>query len=399
MVKSDSLLAAAAFLALVPLRLCAAPDIALQMTVDTVVPAAGQPVQFTITASNIGTDAASGVQVTDQLPAELTIPAGMAAFPSTGTYDAATGIWSIGALAAGANATLVIPAIVAGTSQPPCSVNVAVSSLALDTQSSNNRAVAAVKRTATDRCVDLSVRANSAFVPPCSESRHLDAYVYVSNRGPDDASNVYVDLTQAPASIPGLRFDNAGCTTTRCTVPSIAAGTQVALHLVSDDFRNTQPRTATSAFATSSSDTDYLTTNNQVTATSDIPRFTDCSDVGPGSGATVQCFIATAAYGSPLEPHVTALREFRDRYLQRTALGRAFINFYYRHSPPLAAVIAEHAWLRFLVRMVLTPLVLVIAFPVRALMLAALAATLLLAIHRQAKVAPRWRRSGWSRRR
>jgi hypothetical protein len=37
-----------AALALVPQLLCAAPDIALQMTVDTVVPAAGQPVQFTM---------------------------------------------------------------------------------------------------------------------------------------------------------------------------------------------------------------------------------------------------------------------------------------------------------------------------------------------------------------
>ena len=329
----------------------------------------------------------SGVQVTDQLPAELKIPAGMAAFPSTGTYDAATGIWTIGALAAGANATLVIPAIVSVATQPPCSVNVAVSNLDLDTQASNNRAVAAVKRTATDRCVDLGISANGTFVLPCTVSRHLDAFVYVSNRGPDDASNVYVDLTQAPASIPGLRFDNAGCTATRCSLPSVAAGTQVALHLISDDFRNTQQQTATSAFATSSSDTDYLTTNNQATATSDIPPFTDCSDLGPGSGATVKCFIATAAYGSPLEPHVTALREFRDRYLQRTALGRAFIGFYYRHSPPLAAVIAEHAWLQFLARMLLTPLVLAIAFPFRALMIAALAATLLLAINRHARVA------------
>jgi uncharacterized repeat protein (TIGR01451 family) len=386
-------LTAIAVLALVPQRLCAAPDIALQMTVDIAVPAVGQPVQFTITASNIGADAADGVQVTDQLPAELTIPAGMAAFPSTGTYDAATGVWSIGSLAAGANATLVIPAVVAATTQPPCSVNVAVSSLALDTHSSNNRAVAAVKRTAADRCVDLALSANGVITPPCSESRHLDAYVYVSNRGPDDASNVFVDLTQAPASIPGMRFDSAGCTTTRCTVPSIAAGTHVALHLISDDFRNTQQRTATSAFATSSSDTDYLTTNNQATATSDIPVFTDCSELvtdedflGGGGGG---CFISTAAYGSPLEPHVTVLREFRDRYLQRTALGRAFIRFYYRHSPPLAAVIAEHAWLRSLVRTLLTPLVLAIAFPLRALLLAALAATLLLALRRRARVAAR----------
>jgi len=386
-------LAAVAVLALFPRQLCAAPDIALQMTVDTAVPTAGQPVQFTITASNIGVDAASGVQVTNQLPVELEIPTGMAAFPSTGTYDAATGVWSIDSLAAGTNATLVIPAIVAVTTQPPCSVNVAISSLAADTHASNNRAVAAVKRTAADRCVDLALSANGSIVPVCSESRHYDAYVYVSNRGPDDASNVYLDLSQAPASIPGVRFDSAGCTATRCTVPSIVAGSRVALHLISDDFRNKQQQTAVFAFATSSSDVDYLTTNNQVSVTSLIEPFTDCSNLVPEAdflgGGGGGCFIATAAYGSPLEPHVMALRQFRDRYLHRTAPGRAFIRFYYRHSPPIAAVIAQHAWLRSLVRTLLTPLVLAIAFPLRALMLAVLAATTLLAMNRRARVEAR----------
>jgi uncharacterized repeat protein (TIGR01451 family) len=371
-------LTAAAFLALVPLRLWAAPDIALQMTVDTAVPAAGQPVQFTITASNVGTDEATGVQVTDKLPAELTIPTGTAAFPSTGTYDAATGIWSIGTLAAGASATLVIPAIVAATTQPPCSVNVAESSLALDTQTSNNRAVAAVKRSAADSCVDLALSTNITIVPPCNTTRRLDAFVNVANRGPDVASNVFVDMTQVPTSIPGVRFDSALCTGTRCTVPSIAAGSTVALRLISNDFSNLRQQAATFAFAASSSDTDYQTNNNQVTTTVDVPVFTDCSE--QNEGLKVSCFIATAAYGSPLEPHVQALREFRDRYLQHSALGRAFIRFYYRHSPPIAAVIAKHDWLQFLVRMLLTPLVLAIAFPLRALLLllALVAAMLLL---------------------
>jgi hypothetical protein len=217
--------------------------------------------------------------------------------------------------------------------------------------------------------------------------------MYVSNRGPDDASNVFLDLSQAPASIPGVRFDSPGCTSMRCTVPSILAGSKAALHLISDDFKNKQQQAVTFAFATSSSDVDYLTTNNQITVRSEVPVFTDCSELVPDAdylgGGGKGCFIATAAYGSPLEPHVQVLRAFRDRYLQRSELGRASIDFYYRHSPPLAAVIAEHAWLRLLVRMLLTPLVLAIAFPLCALTLAALAATTLLAMNRLARVAPR----------
>ena len=121
----------------------------------------------------------------------------------------------------------------------------------------------------------------------------------------------------------------------------------------------------------SGSETDFATSNNQSSVVDVFPAVSRKCDIkvdvlGGGSGG---CFIATAAYGSALEPHVVALRQFRDRYLKRTALGRAFIRFYYRHSPPVAAVIARHEWLRLLVRMLLTPLVLAIAFPTRALML------------------------------
>jgi hypothetical protein len=191
---------------------------------------------------------------------------------------------------------------------------------------------------------------------------------------------VFVDLSQVPTTIPGIRFVGSGCTSTRCSVPAIAAGAQVTLQLISDDFKNKQQQSATFSFATSSSDIDYLSTNNQAGVTTDVLVFDDCSIQLPRNVAVTACFIATAAYGSPLDPHVAALRQFRDRFLQRTALGRAFIRLYYRHSPPIAAIIAQHEWLRTLVRMLLTPLVLAIAFPLRALALALIAALVVMAV-------------------
>ncbi|HNQ34640.1 MAG TPA: hypothetical protein PKN80_01075 [bacterium] len=67
------------------------------------------------------------------------------------------------------------------------------------------------------------------------------------------------------------------------------------------------------------------------------------------------CFIATAAYGSYQEPHVQVLRRFRDRFLLASPPGRAFVRFYYRHSPPLAAVIARNETLRAATRTALLP--------------------------------------------
>jgi len=75
------------------------------------------------------------------------------------------------------------------------------------------------------------------------------------------------------------------------------------------------------------------------------------------SGGSGLCFIATAAYGSPMEPHVRILREFRDRYLITCRIGRAFVSAYYRHSPPLARLIASNVLFRWMVRTALLPIV------------------------------------------
>ena len=378
------MLTAVAVLAVVPQRLCAATDIALRMTVDTPVPTVGQPVQFTVTASNIGVEAATGVQVTDKLPAELKIPTGMAAFPSTGTYDPATGVWSIGALGAGASATLLLPAAIAGPSQPACSVNVARLTGPADADATNNRASAAVKANLADRCTDLLIVSSGGNVHGCDYSFELKYWVTVSNAGPDDAHSVYLDMAQSPEIVPHLKFVGNECDGLRCTFATLPAGASVTVDAKSGtlDFNNT--KYVTLSFAVSSSETDYATGNNQRVDNISIPNTPDCYNYDDYDDSHIYCFIATAAYGSALDPHVVALRQFRDRYLERTAVGRAFIRLYYRHSPPMAAVIAQHEWLRIVVRMLLTPLVLAIAFPFRALMLAGLMAV---ALHTRSRYA------------
>lgn len=80
---------------------------------------------------------------------------------------------------------------------------------------------------------------------------------------------------------------------------------------------------------------------------------------GSGSG----CFIATAAYGSYLDPHVMVLRHFRDDVLLQSKSGTAFVNFYYQHSPPIADFIAKHSLLRTIMRFALTPLIFAVKYP------------------------------------
>jgi len=78
---------------------------------------------------------------------------------------------------------------------------------------------------------------------------------------------------------------------------------------------------------------------------------------GPATPPPADCFIATAAYGSPMDSHVDTLRDFRDQYLETNPMGEAMVSLYYKYSPPMADFIDEHPAIKPLVRAGLSPAV------------------------------------------
>jgi len=69
------------------------------------------------------------------------------------------------------------------------------------------------------------------------------------------------------------------------------------------------------------------------------------------------CFVATAAFGADWAAEVLVLQDFRDRFLLTSSPGRAFVDLYYRYGPVAANVIEDRDALRWLVRVLLSPLV------------------------------------------
>lgn len=69
------------------------------------------------------------------------------------------------------------------------------------------------------------------------------------------------------------------------------------------------------------------------------------------------CFIATAAFGSPLAGQVEILRQFRDRYLLTNYPGQKFVAWYYRNGPAAANYIKDKPLVKTAIRAALYPLI------------------------------------------
>lgn len=118
----------------------AVADIQLTKVASNSRPLVGDSVTFTIKATNLGPDPATGVAVTDAIPAGYTV---VSRTPSAGTLSG--DVWSIGALALNATATLTVNATV--NAAGPYLNTATVASTTTDPNTSNDMATASAEPT------------------------------------------------------------------------------------------------------------------------------------------------------------------------------------------------------------------------------------------------------------
>lgn len=138
-------------------------DISLAMSQSNAAPATGSTVTYTLTVANAGTSNSSAIVVVrDLLPSGLSF---VSASASAGSYNAATGDWSVGMMAIGSNATLTITAtVIAGSGTSVTNTAEVFSSSIADIDSTPNNGAVGEDDRATATLTANSTR--TAGTPP-----------------------------------------------------------------------------------------------------------------------------------------------------------------------------------------------------------------------------------------
>ncbi|MBC8354889.1 MAG: DUF11 domain-containing protein [Planctomycetes bacterium] len=240
-------------------------DLSLTKTVSNTTPNVGDSVTFTLTLANAGPDAASNVTVGDTLPAGMTF---VSSTPSQGTYDSGTGVWTVGSLTSGSNATLQIVASIASTGAKTNTTQVTAAEQ-FDPDSTPNNSIAMEDdqddASLTPTIADLSL-IKTVDNPSPNVGQNVTFTLTLANAGPDGATNVTVGDTLPTgmtfvSSTPSQGTYNNG--TGVWTVGSVASGSNATLQIVASvDSTGTKTNTAQVA-ASDQADSDS-TPNNSV---------------------------------------------------------------------------------------------------------------------------------------
>jgi serine protease len=277
----------------------------------------GNNLTYTITVSNAGPTPATAVSVTDVLPGGVTF---VSAAPSQGTCSGTTTVTcNLGTINNAAGATVTL--IVRPTATTAVLTNTAsVASSTPDPALGNNSAT-------TTTMVNNPVPAITSL-NPASRAPGSGAFSLIVNGSNFVAGSVvrwngtdrmttFGSSTQLSAGILAADVMTAGTANVTVFIPGPGGGLSGVLVFT---IANPPPP----------------------------------AESGGGGGS---CFIATAAYGTPMAKEVDTLRAFRDQYLLASAAGRKFVDLYYEYSPPVADYLRRNDELRAWTRAALTPFV------------------------------------------
>jgi len=201
----------------------AAADLAITKTLDTSPLVAGEPATFTVTVTNNGPQTATGVSVTDAVPAGFTVTQ---VTPSQGTCTTAIDC-TIGSLAVGESSTVTVTGTVSASMNPGEALTntASVSGALTDPNPANNTATASGTLTAE---ADVSVVKTFAPASPVA-GQNVTYTLTVHNDGPSEARDVRVTDPLDPATtFVSATSQQGSCSmagqTLGCVVGTVAPG-------------------------------------------------------------------------------------------------------------------------------------------------------------------------------